>query len=165
MIIVSNTGPLIGLAKVKRLDLLAKLATATYIPPQVHRELLAKIGPETEAINQALTGTIQERTPDQNVPEITGVLRRLDEGEREAVLLAHSFSPPVLLLMDDHAGRTAAQRVGLKVIGLAGLMLLAKENGFLNEVGPLIEQVRSNGYWLSDAVVNLVKTMADETTS
>jgi hypothetical protein len=38
---------------------LERLATAIYIPPQVHLELLAKTGPETALIAAALKGTIQ----------------------------------------------------------------------------------------------------------
>lgn len=44
MKIVSNTGPLIGLAKIDRLSILKDIASEIIIPPMVHRELLgAKI--------------------------------------------------------------------------------------------------------------------------
>lgn len=44
MKIVSNTGPIIGLAKINRLSILKDLADEILIPPMVHRELLAKTG-------------------------------------------------------------------------------------------------------------------------
>lgn len=63
MIIVSNTGPLIGLAKINQIGLLRHLAAAVYIPPQVHRELLAKSGSEAAAIDKALKEFIQIKFP------------------------------------------------------------------------------------------------------
>ena len=63
MIIVSNTGPLIGLAKIQQLDLLGRLGTEVYIPPQVQLELLAKTGTETALIAAALKATIHVKAP------------------------------------------------------------------------------------------------------
>ncbi len=54
MKIVSNTGPIIGLGKIGLLFLLNQLASEVIIPPTVRRELLVKIGPETEQIDKAL---------------------------------------------------------------------------------------------------------------
>ncbi len=54
MSIVSNTGPLIALAKANRLELLPALYGTVHIPPAVHRELLAKTGVEAARLDQAL---------------------------------------------------------------------------------------------------------------
>lgn len=54
MSIVSNTGPLIALAKVDLLPLLERLFKQVRIPPAVHRELLAKSGPEAARLDDAL---------------------------------------------------------------------------------------------------------------
>jgi hypothetical protein len=58
MSVVSNTGPLIALAKVDQLELLAKLFGHIYIPPVVHHELLAKTGVETVRLETALLSFI-----------------------------------------------------------------------------------------------------------
>ena len=44
MTIVTNTGPLVILAKIDHLALLQQMFTEVVIPPAVHRELLAKSG-------------------------------------------------------------------------------------------------------------------------
>jgi predicted nucleic acid-binding protein len=44
--IVSNTGPIIGLAKIEKLDLLKILGKEIIIPPYVYKELFGKIAPE-----------------------------------------------------------------------------------------------------------------------
>lgn len=54
MKMVSDTGPIIGLAKVGRIFLLKELATEVMIPPFVQRELYGKIGTESNQIDQAL---------------------------------------------------------------------------------------------------------------
>ena len=51
MNIVSNTGPLIALAKADQLRLLESLFSQVHIPPAVHRELLAKSGVEAERLD------------------------------------------------------------------------------------------------------------------
>lgn len=58
MIIVSNTGPIIALAKINKLTLLKDLASEVLIPPVVHRELFAKVGRESPEIDRALSDFI-----------------------------------------------------------------------------------------------------------
>ena len=162
MIIVSNTGPLIGLAKIQQLGLLGRLATEVYIPPQVRLELLARTGPDTELIAAALKDAIQVKAPAVLDAAAETMLRRIDEGEKQAIALARSFPAPVLLLLDDRAGRAAAQKLGQPLTGLAGLLLLAKRQGLVTAVAPLLANLRSLGYWVSDELVAVVKNMAGE---
>jgi len=54
MTVVSNTGPLIALAKANRLDLLEALFGHVQIPSEVHRELLAGRGPEMARLVDAV---------------------------------------------------------------------------------------------------------------
>ncbi len=60
MRIISNTSPLIGLAKINALFILKEIASEVLIPPAVHRELLGKIGIESERIDEALSDFINE---------------------------------------------------------------------------------------------------------
>jgi predicted nucleic acid-binding protein len=90
------------------------------------------------------------------------VLSEIDEGERQAIALTSALGKDVLLLMDDHAGRQAARKLGVPVTGLLGLLLLAKEKGLVNRVGSMIEELREAGYWLSDEVVEAAKKLAGE---
>ena len=54
MSIVSNTGPLIALAKVNRLSLLEHLFGEVFVPAVVYRELLGKSGMEADRLDEAL---------------------------------------------------------------------------------------------------------------
>jgi predicted nucleic acid-binding protein len=46
--------------------------------------------------------------------------------------------------------------------GLTGILLMAKEKGLLENVGQIIEELRNNGYWLSNEVVDTAKRLAGE---
>jgi len=88
MNIVSNTGPLIALAKVDRLGLLAALFGTVHIPPAVHRELLGKAGAEASRLDQALAAWLMVADRPEPSAETDTALQSIDAGEREAVTLA-----------------------------------------------------------------------------
>lgn len=163
MIVVSNTGPLIALAKLDRLDLLKRLVPdGVFIPPTIQRELWAKTGFEAPALEAALEDFIQIKRP-QNVPAPAEIATMyLDEGEKQAIRLAASLTEPLFLLLDDKAGRQAANKLGLDVTGTAGLLLSAKKQGMIDAVMPLLNELREQGYWLSDALIAHVAQITKE---
>lgn len=61
MIVVVDTGPLIALAKLDRLDVLDIFEAPVAVPPYVRRELLSKPASETKEIERALERRIQVR--------------------------------------------------------------------------------------------------------
>jgi hypothetical protein len=162
MKVVSNTGPLIGLAKIGQLFLLKTLFTEILIPPMVHRELFGKIGNESKQIDSALQDFIHITEPKSLDPAIEVALSGLDEGEKQAIGLATTIEEKVLLLLDDRAGREVAKELNIPTTGLIGILLLAKEKGLIKNIKSLIEEMRNCGYWLSDEVMNVAKRFADE---
>lgn len=106
MKVVSNTGPIIGLAKIGRIFLLKSMAEEVLISPLVHRELLGKVGSESEQIDRALNDFI--RIADIMPLESTTkrAIADLDEGEKQAIGLASTIEGDALLLLDDRAGKT-----------------------------------------------------------
>jgi len=162
MNVVSNTGPIIALAKLDRLDILVSLFSTVLIPPMVYRELVGRIGEEWSAIEKGLQ-TFIEITEVPEVPRETVVaLMAIDEGERQAISLAISVGPDTLLLLDDKAGRTAAKQLGVHVTGIVGLLLLAKERRLIPSVTEYLEALRLYGYWLSDEIIAVAIYMAGE---
>jgi uncharacterized protein len=47
-------------------------------------------------------------------------------------------------------------------LGTAGMLLLAKRRGVIESVIPLLDEIRRQGYWLSDALVAQVRRLAGE---
>jgi hypothetical protein len=162
MNVVSNTGPIIALAKLDRLDILVSLFSTVLIPPMVNRELMGRIGEEWSAIEKGLQ-TFITITEVSEVPRDTEMaLMSVDEGERQAISLAISIGSDVLLLLDDKAGRTAAKQLGVRVTGTVGLLLLAKERRLIPSVTEYLKSLRVNGYWLSDEIIAVAICVAGE---
>jgi len=100
------------------------------------------------------------------LPQITEetqeVLVGLGDGEKQAIALAYKLVDDVLLFMDDRAGREVASNLRIPVMGLVGLLIRAKEKGVVKNVGSSLEELRDNGYWLSDDVIKAAKKLAGQ---
>jgi len=163
MILVCNAGPVIALAKIDRLSLLESLATSVSIPEIVFHEILAKPGVENERILQA-TRTFLKVIPSatQTTSQLTTAIRQLDSGESQVIALASSDLPLATALLDDAAGRRVARKLGIPIMGFAGLLLAAKERHLLDRVTPHLHEARDLGYWLSDELIDTVRRLAGE---
>lgn len=75
------------------------------------------------------------------------------------------FLPLPLLLIDDKAGRRVATELGIPVAGAVGILLQAKQNGQIAEVRPLLNLMRTNGYWISEQTVKIALKIASESSS
>jgi predicted nucleic acid-binding protein len=160
---VVDAGPVIALAKIDRIELLASLFQEAWVPETVVHEVLAKPGRETRRIETALGRFLRVAVPPfASAPQLEPFLRRLDEGERTVIALAGRLPPPVTVVMDDAAGRAVARRVGLPVLGFAGLLMVAKERGLIETVVPSLAAARAQGYWLDDALIEAVRRLANE---
>ena len=78
------------------------------------------------------------------------------------IALASSIAAPITDILDDAAGRRVASRIGLPLLGFVDLLLLAKQRQQIAAVMPLVEQARSPGYWLSDEILEIAKSLAGE---
>jgi predicted nucleic acid-binding protein len=162
MKLISDTGPIIGLAKIGQLFLLKKLATEVMIAPFVQKELYGKIGAESELIDQALDDFIQVAGPKNLDNESYEIIKTLDEGERQSICLAASFKKDAMWLIDDRAGRQAAEDLRIPKTGLVGILILAKQKGYIDNMGLLLQQLRHAGYWLSNEVITVARKLAKE---
>ena len=165
MIVVADTGPVIALAKLDRLDVLDIFGAPVAVTPYVRRELLSKPASETKEIERALERRIQVRDVPTLGTKTKEVVGRLDPGEREAVALAAALDEEAVLIMDDQAGRRVARQLNCPVTGVIGVLLRAKERGRIDAVTPLLRQLQEGGYWLSDEIIEHARELADETTA
>jgi uncharacterized protein len=156
---ISNTGPLIALAKVQRLGLLTLLFGEILIPKAVAAELTA--GPGFLAGSDILTTRGFRVVECQR--ETGGLLRaELDLGEASVIQLARE-NPLAEVLIDEKKARRLAESVyGLRLLGTGGLLLRAKRRRLIAEVKPLFEQMRKNGYFVSDRLVGGILRAAAE---
>ncbi len=160
MTVVTNTGPLIMLAKIEQLGLLQQMFTTISIPPAVHRELMAKGGAEARRLDAALTQFIEVTARPLFSPTVQVATAQLDAGEQEAIALAYAEN--TVLVIDERLGRQAARQLGLSITGSAGVLIEGKQRGYVSAVTPLLEAARQQGYWLSDELIATAARLAGE---
>ena len=67
-----------------------------------------------------------------------------------------------LVIIDERKGRRYARRLGLSLTGTLGILLLAKEEGLVTDVAPLIKQLLDEGLHFSSELVSRALTLAGE---
>jgi len=124
VVVVSNTTPLNYLILVHAEAVLPRLFGQVLVPPAVVAELSHPATPER------LRNWLARRPAWLEVAggpiAVDPSLVRLDEGEREAIVLAEAKGAD-LLLMDDRDGVRIARQRGLTVIGTLGVLDRAAE--------------------------------------
>lgn len=145
--VLCNSGPLIALGKLNRLDLLAALYGQVQIPRAVYEEAvtqgLARGAPDARAIR--LFWEIQNWPIVEVPPAVLQAYRPavvLDPGETEVLALAQRL-PDVVVLLDDETARTEARRLRLHVYGTLGVLTRAYHARFLAwpELRLLLEEI------------------------
>jgi predicted nucleic acid-binding protein len=151
MIVVSNTSPLTNLAAIGQFDLLHHLYARLYIAEGVWDEPNAQ-GKRWPGRDEVAAADWIERHAVQNQALITALRRDLDRGEAETIALALELGAD-LVLLDEKEGRHAAQRLGLRVVGVVGVLLEAKANGALDVLRPHLDALRQTaGFYLSESL-------------
>ena len=159
-ILVADAGPLIALARINALGLLARRTLRVLLPAQVAAECTAQTDrPGAGLIRSAIDqGTLQVISP--VVDDARVIMPGLDEGERAAITLA--LVRQAALLIDDRIGRRQASALGLTVIGTLGVLLNAKRRGDVKTVAPLLEQLNAVGYYIGPALAERALELAGE---
>ena len=94
-------------------------------------------------------------------PRRADLLADLDCGEAEVIALALEQNCD-LVIIDERLARRHAQRMRLKVTGTVGVLLRAKQRGFLESISPLLERLRGGGIHIGDSVVEEALRLAVE---
>jgi uncharacterized protein len=117
VIVVSNSSPLITLARAKDLDLLKELYKEIYVPVEVHHEVtIAGAGlPGADEVQHSTWIRVQPLASEVS-ESIKAVCAGLGSGERNAIYLASGLRAQ-LVLIDEERARRAAKAVGLLVAG------------------------------------------------
>ena len=158
-VVVSNTTPLIALAWLQQLDLLATLFTTVHIPEAVRDEIKAK--PQAIDVAELETADWLIVTPVTNQLAVELLLDQLDLGESQAIVLAHELDAD-LLLMDERRGRRRALQSGITVAGTLGILMDVHRQGLTGPLRPMLDLLRNLPFHMSDTLYSEVLSRVGE---
>ena len=160
MIIVSDTSCISNLFQIDALHLLQKLFGKIIIPNAVFQELIVfhkisfkeQLDNHSVEIVQVIDAALLEKVKKFD----------LDTGETEAIALALQFKN-VALIIDEIAGKRTAEQLGIKTVGLLGVILLAKEQNIIAAAKPLFDNLKSKTtFHFSASLYNKLLQLANE---
>jgi len=122
--VVSNTGPLISLEKLRDgFNFIRKLYDKIIIPPAVLQEISQ--GNYSNPLDYLRHFDIENLIEVRAVKNISAIpeIERLDEGEKQAISLAIELN--LSLLIEETSGRRLAISAGVHISGIAGQIIKA----------------------------------------
>jgi predicted nucleic acid-binding protein len=143
LIVVSDTSPLLNLARIGHGDLLGRLYGEILVPTAVADEL-KRNGVDPSAIQGlAIRDPVDRAT-------VSLLQSELDPGESAAIALAREVRAD-LILADERRGRRKAIQLGLEVVGLLGVLSEAKRRGLVTACKPVLDALTGlAGFWVSN---------------
>jgi len=146
--IVCDASCLILLNRIDQLDLLQKVFGEIWITNIIAREIKI-VNPEWMKI----------RNPSSVLQ--TGLVNLLDPGEASALSLAAELED-ALLIIDEAKGRKVAKRMGIDITGTLGVIITAKNKGYISAVKPLLERIQVTNFRISSDLIRIVLESTNE---
>lgn len=160
-LVLSDASPLIALSLIDRLNVLHALFGTITITGVVQAEVLAGGNrPGQSALAAALKAkrirVIFDEWPEPKLPD-------LDEGEASTLRAAQHYGGPCLVLIDERAGRAVAKASGIAHAGTVGLLVHAKQRGFIQSAKTAFEQLLAKDFRVSAQLIKDALVQAGET--
>lgn len=148
-VIIADTSSLIALHDIGELEILKQIYTQITIPTEVAEEF------QDDVPNWIIIENVQDRD------KIKLLKLELDKGESSAIALAMEQEES-LLIMDEKKGRKVAKQIGLKIIGVLGIFMKAKELGLIEKVGPILDKLEEAEFWISQRLKDQILKRMNE---
>ncbi|URD49094.1 DUF3368 domain-containing protein [Chroococcidiopsis sp. CCNUC1] len=163
MIVISDTSVITNLAAIQHLYLLPQLYNQIIIPEAVYRELVDIDPPVPGTLEiQAASWVEIRQVVNRGVVERLQRDVRLDLGESEAIALALELNAD-LLLIDERRGRAEADRLGIRITGVLGILVESKRQNLIIAVKPLVNSlIATSEFRVSSALYALILDRVDE---
>ncbi len=161
MIVVADTSVLVNLCRVGYGHLFRLLFHEVVIPPEVAAEFARLVSTSPRFAGLILPEGIRCQ-PVTMVPDLLRSAAGIDAGEIAALALAVEIHADAILV-DERRGHEVALQLGLRTLGLLGLLLQAKSAGFVPLIQPVLDSLRHDaGFWISDSLRQRVLRLANE---
>lgn len=159
-VVIADASPLIGLSIVDGLPWLPLLFGEVWIPEAVRCEVIPNPSARGAVAIQSSMAAGWLKVWDAPVHPLLGI--NLDEGESACISIALSHPEPVLLIMDERAGRAVALEKGIQVIGTAAIIGRAKTTGLIPSARQVFDVLHRSDFRISAAVIKTILTRVGE---
>ena len=156
--VVSNTTPIISFLKLNRLDLLRQLYAQIFIIAAVYTEVEAG---KAKGFYKDLSNIDWIKIVEIQNKQAIKYFLDLDSGEAEAIVLATELSAD-LILLDEKLGRFHAKHADLKVTGTVGILLKAKNEGLIENLKPMLNELTEKDVWITEKLKKEILEKAGE---
>lgn len=158
--VISNTGPMIGLSIIDRLDILNHLFDEVIVPDAVHQEMLKGGASNTGVDLYKNSNWIQKQACSGPLDPLLSAV--LDAGEASVIQLSREIKPDYVLIDERKARKVAREIYQLRVIGTAGVLVKAKQKGVIKSVEKAFAGMLNGGYRIHRNIVELALKKAGE---
>jgi predicted nucleic acid-binding protein len=157
--IVCNSGPLIALGILGKLDILKSLFDEVLIPDAVQREITQGGLKFSGLENFQKARWIRVAAPKQKDALLSALL---DAGEAAVIDLAREQNIKLVLIDERKARKVARDVYGLQPVGTARILVEAKKTNLLREIAAPLKKLRQEGYWIHEDIVQTALREAGE---
>jgi predicted nucleic acid-binding protein len=92
----------------------------------------------------------------------SSLTEKVDEAEAQAITLAKEIEADFLLI-DERKGTSIARGMGIRTIGVVGIVIRAKEKNLIPEGKALLDELRAKPkFWISEEVYQTALLMLGE---
>jgi predicted nucleic acid-binding protein len=140
LIVVSDTSPILNLARIGQLQLLPLLYGQVLIPSAVLEELTASERDLPPAIDLSSEPWLIVSSANDRA-RVRELRAHLDPGEAEAIVLAVEQRADLLLVDERRRRPRIAVAAGLTVTGLLGVVVRAKHAGLIDRGKPVVDDL------------------------
>jgi len=158
--VICDSTVLIGLAKVGKLDVLKQIYKEIYIPEAVYNEVVSR-GKGKPGVGEIANAQWIKKEPVKDKRTVDLLIAEMGYGEAEILVLGKELNAD-WILVDDERARSAAVSAGFNIIGLAGILLLAKQLKLITSIKPLLDELKNKNFRLSDKIYKEILKKAGE---
>ena len=156
--VVLDTGPVISLSIIDKVDLLTHLFDKIFIPNAVWEELnRSEFFQDFPKIKSFFESRVK------SINRFNELILITDYGESESMLLYKELAADFLVI-DDKKARSFAEELEINCIGTLSVLIKAKEKGLITDLKPIFENLIQNKRYYSKSVLNKILSKHKEST-
>ncbi len=152
--IIGDSSALIALSFIDKLELLEKLYDNLYIPQAVYDEVTKIQKPQSDKLKYFLENRVKK--VDFSIRKLA-----LGLGELEAMTLYKQLNADILLI-DDNRAKKYANLNDIKTIGSLGILMRAKDEGYIQKIKPFLEKLQKSEIFISEKLIIKILDICEE---